>query len=155
MSGFPFKILFQDYLEKTPKFFPAEPFFFIVFITKCLSKCPNSTKPLLKNFWLRAWHNRFFLSKWLYINPFYRFIKSLRTCWPLLLKKQSPLALKESYFKWFKSFLSNRKQYIILTKILFNKHEYAHAQTFLKRLKVLNIFQMNIYQIILMHKIRN
>ena len=37
-----------------PKFFPAGPF--LMFLTKCLSKCPNSTKPplTLKNFWLRT-----------------------------------------------------------------------------------------------------
>ena len=32
--------------KKTPKFFPAGSFF-LVFLTKSLSKCPNSTKPPL------------------------------------------------------------------------------------------------------------
>ena len=45
--NFPFKMWLQQYLgEKTPKFFPAGPFF-RVFLTKWLSKCLNSTKPPL------------------------------------------------------------------------------------------------------------
>ena len=45
--NFPFKMWFQQYVgEKTPKFFPAEPFF-RVFLTKWLSKCLHSIKPPL------------------------------------------------------------------------------------------------------------
>ena len=46
-SNSAFKIQFQEYLEeKTPKYFTAE-LFILVLLTKCLSKCPNSTKPRL------------------------------------------------------------------------------------------------------------
>ena len=45
--NFPCKIQFGEYLgEKTPKYIRAGPFF-VVFLTKRLSKYPNSTKPPL------------------------------------------------------------------------------------------------------------
>ena len=41
---------------KNPKYFPVE-LFILVFLTKCLSKCPNSTKPPLPL--LRTWRKYF------------------------------------------------------------------------------------------------
>ena len=43
---FSFKIQFKRYWRKTPKFFPAESFFWLSYM-KRLSKCPYSKKPPL------------------------------------------------------------------------------------------------------------
>ena len=51
--------------------------------------------------------------------------------------------------------VSNRKQYIIFYKIVFNKHKFAHAQPSLKKLNVLKVFQIHIYKTKLMYNIRN
>ena len=54
--NFSFKILFyEDLGEKSPKFFPAEPFFRALQI-KCLSNRSylKETSPALKKYWLSA-----------------------------------------------------------------------------------------------------
>ena len=48
-------VVFRVSRRKNFEIFPAG-LFFLEFLTKCLSKCPNFTKPsVLKNFWLSVW----------------------------------------------------------------------------------------------------
>ena len=58
----PMSIDFMVSRRKTTKYFLVGPFF-LVFLTKCLLKCPSSMKPLLPwNYWLHACtHTLFFL----------------------------------------------------------------------------------------------